>query len=437
MRKLIPYSASGVVGCLLLAAGLAAPAGAGEPEDSPVLLLEAGPELGGATPEDAPRPVAQEGPGVRTARAQDTPLPVPRLEPEAKAARPEAAAKPAPAAPAAALSPAMLELRQRVRRVSDLYYRLAPNTRDNTPTEIMNFCLAFGCDAEVGYPGPPAAKISGIGCLCWNMPCAGYTLLEVDGSGVLARLGYGLQAHPSQLLALLAQARVPADYEIRVGPHRRTVADLVESEKRTCRPGADLSSKLLGLSHYVADGASWQDNLGQTWSVERLVEHELDRSVSRADRDVTNRLMGISYAVYRRAARRAPLDGPYARAKKHLAECHDYALQLQNADGSWHPGFLAYKGTSTDVPGTICSTGHILEWLVFSLPEERLEEPRVVRSVDYLAAVLERRQGGMSLASLPPRQVEGILRAVHALRIFDGRVFVPREAEKPADATAE
>jgi len=423
MHKAMRWPVSGLAGSLLLAAGLFALTAAAEPEDSP-------------------RPLAGEGPGVRAAVADDSPRPptagaVPGEGPELRAAASETAPKPPPAAAPAPLSPTTLGLRDRARRVSDLYYRQAFNTRDNTPSEIMNFCLAFGSNAEVGYQGPPAARVNGIGCLCWNMPCAGYTLLQLDENRVMARLGYGLQEHPSQLLALLAQARVPADYEIRVGQNRRTVADLVESEELTCRPGGDLSLKLLALSHYVADGATWQDNLGQTWSVQRLLEHELERSVSQADSKATNRLMGISYAVRRRTARKAPLDGPYARAQKHLAECQDYALKLQNADGSWHPAFLALKGTSADVPGTIRSTGHILEWLVFSLPEERLEEPRIVKSLGYLAALLETRQAGANLASLPPRQIEGIMHAVHALRIYDQRVSRPREAPQPAATTAE
>ena len=30
------------------------------------------------------------------------------------------------------------------------------------------------------------------------------------------------------------------------------------------------------------------------------------------------------------------------------------------------------------------TTGHILEWLMFTLPKEQLEDPRILKSVDFL-----------------------------------------------------
>jgi hypothetical protein len=302
----------------------------------------------------------------------------------------------------------------------------------------MELCLALGCDAQVRYGGSSGKRVNAIGCLCWNHPCAGYRLLRESDGRAMGRVGYGLQVRPSQFLAVLAQSRVPADYEIRIGDFRQTVADLVEFEKLNCRSGTDLSHTLIGLSYYLDDDQGWDNDLQEQWSIERLVREEAARSVSASGPEVTARLMGLSYAVDRQKNRNQPLEGAFLDAEKHVREFHDYALGVQNADGTWHPSFFAYKGASRDATGALRSTGHILEWLVFSLPEERLEEPRVVRSVAYVAKLLGSKRSRWNVTSMSDRDFASLMRAVHALSIYDRRVFkAPAEEGAPAEEDAQ
>ncbi len=72
----------------------------------------------------------------------------------------------------------------------------------------------------------------------------------------------------------MALSRVPPDYPVRVGKTVRKVADLVEAEKLGCRTGGDLSLRLIGLSYYV-DEPEWKNDLGETWSIERMIEEEI------------------------------------------------------------------------------------------------------------------------------------------------------------------
>ena len=334
------------------------------------------------------------------------------------------------------LSPEMTALRDNLRKALALVATQPLNTRDNTPGEVILLSLALGCDANVGYNGPSGKKINAIGCLCWDYPCAGYRLLRTGGGPVMARVGYGLQAHPAQFLAVLAQSRVPADYEIRLGEYRATVADLVEFEKLNCRTGTDLSCTLIGLAHYVEDKGSWKNDLGEEWSVDRLVGEELARSTSTSDSDVTNRLMGLSYAIQRRKKQGQPVDGTFSNAQQYLGKFHDFALDVQNPDGSWHPSFFAHKGTSRDTSGTLRSTGHICEWLVFSLPKDRLEDPRVVRSVAYLVKALGTQRSRTNVASTSLRDVGAMMHAAHALAIYDGRLFESGDADESAEEEA-
>ena len=131
---------------------------------------------------------------------------------------------------------------------------------------------------------------------------------------VAARIGYGYQEHPGEFLAMLALSRVPAEYPVRVGKDTRSVADLAEAEKLACRSGSDLSLELIGLSYYV-DEPEWKNDLGETWSIERIIREEIGQPVVTAPEGGLNRLMGLSYAVARRAKRGRPIDGQFKRAE--------------------------------------------------------------------------------------------------------------------------
>jgi len=340
------------------------------------------------------------------------------------------------------LSKEQLALRERVRRVLADFFRQPLNTADNTPAEILAFCLAYGCDAEVRFGSSAGQPLSAVGCLCWNYSCAGYELLTSDGQRPIARVGYGLQSYPSQLLGVLAQAGVPASYEVRVGKFHGTVADLVAAEQRDCRPGTDLSHKLMGMAFYVPAGQTWKDRAGDTWSVARLVREELARDVPTHAPEAVHRLMGLSFALKRQRRQKEPLEGPFAQAEEYIGQFHDFALGLQNADGSWHPHLFAARGTSSDAWGTLRATALIGQWLALSLPDSRLDDPRLIKAVQRIAAGLETLASGWNVTASNPRDIETVGYALYALRIYDNRVFqppnpspsTPIERKKPAAA---
>jgi hypothetical protein len=298
----------------------------------------------------------------------------------------------------------------------------------------MEFCLAFGVDAQVRHGNQ---QINGLGCLCWNFSCAGYKPLLADETSIMPRVGYGFQGYRSQLLAVLGQAAVPDSYELRVGQRRAAVADLVEYEKRTCRSGVAQAHKLIALACYVEDGKTWKNNLGEDWSIERLLREELDRSVARDSCAVTDQMMGLSYAILRRQSSKLPIEGQYARAQGLLDQFVEYALDAQNSDGSWHRSYFAMRGGSRDTVGMLDSTGHIAEWLVCWIADEKLTDPRIVRSVGYLTSALETQLSRWGVASTSPRDMSAVAHAAHALVIYDRRVFRPHDAKKPAPQPAK
>ena len=333
------------------------------------------------------------------------------------------------------LSPEMAALRDRVRRTLAADFGRPPSTGESTPTEIIHHCLVFGCDATVRNGADRDRPINAVGCLAWNYSCAGYRLMLSDGGRMMARVGYGLQQRPGQFLAVLAQSGVPGDYEIRVGDDHGTVADLVEHEKLDCRDGSDLSAKLIGLSFYLDPDQTWKNQLGQTWSLQRIVEEELDRQVEGGTAELTDQLKGLGYAVRWRLQKKLPLEGQYARASDYITKFHEYALELQNPDGSWHPRIFVLKGTSNDQLGLLRSNGRILEWLALSFPKDRLDDPQLVSSVAYVTGLLNSRNSRRASASITTADMVDRMHALRALSIYDQRYFKPRDRKEPAPDT--
>ncbi|MGD9126631.1 MAG: hypothetical protein PVH19_04560, partial [Planctomycetia bacterium] len=320
------------------------------------------------------------------------------------------------------LSPEMQKLRDGVRQTIYAYSKPILNTQDNTVAQLLDVCEAFGCDAEVLYTDKQR-KINAFANLCYNYPCAGYRPLKVSRGQIVPKIGYGFQEKPGQMLAVMALARVPEDYPIQVNEEiTGTVADLVEREKKTCRLGEDLSFKLIGIMRYTPSNQSWTSENGQTWIIDKLVYKVLKQPAKLDTVAGINRLMALSYAVQRRAELDEPINGAYAKAAKYITDFQDYALSMINDDGTWHPQFFKAKGAGRSNQSRLRSTGHILRWLVFSLPEERLRDPKIIRAI----AQVHRSLGGNArygLASSSPRAIDSRLTAVHALVIYNDRFF--------------
>ena len=251
---------------------------------------------------------------------------------------------------------------------------------------------------------------------------------------IAPRIGYGYQEHPGEFLAILAMSRVQVDYPARLGKVTRTVADLVEAEKLGCRSGGDASLKLIGLSFYV-EQPQWTNDLGETWSLDRMVQEELSQPIVAAPEGGMNRLLGLSYVLVRRIKHGEPLDGNFHRTEKYVADFQDYAMKVQSPDGSWGPQFLLARSTSQDAASQLRSSGRVLEWLAVSLPDGKLEDAHVLAAVDYVTRLLSSQRYQWNAQSLPTQEIAALGHAVHALAIYDDREFKPANAPaKPAAA---
>ncbi len=305
------------------------------------------------------------------------------------------------------LTPELVRLRNQLRKVLANYYPKHLNTREHSCWEVMHGIIAYGVDAKLFRNGPAGQPVNAIGWACYNQPCNNEALFYLDRGKLVARKGPGLQGHAGQFLAIVAQSHVPKDFPMKVSGKEFTIADLIEHEKADCRDGEELTFKLIGLSHYLDSDETWTTPDGQTWSIPRLIREELKQPIRGAACGGTHRLMGHSYAVYKRKQRGLEITGQFARAEKFIADYHRYAWSLQNSDGSFSTNWFKGREAKPDIDRRLKTSGHILEWMAFSLPESELRGPRMTNCgrISREPARLELRPhlGNRSAGSRPAR----------------------------------
>lgn len=328
----------------------------------------------------------------------------------------------------AVLSPEMESLRDSIRRTLATYHQSwVLNSRDHTPWEVMHAIVAFGVRTRLHRDGPRGKDTSAIGWLCFNGPCKRLQILSLEGGQLRVKKGPYVQGHHGQLLAMLAQSRLVTTYPMRVGGKQFTVADLIEAEKYTCEPRSELTFKLISLAHYLSTEETWQDERGEEWSISRLIAEEIEQPILRkAACGGTHRLMGLSYAVAKRRREGLPVDGQFARADKYTRDYQAYAFRLQNRDGSFSTKWFERPEAEQDIDRRVKTSGHILEWMVYSLPEEQLDDPRLLRAVRYMNNLLWRGRGR-------EWEIGPLGHALHGLSLYHKRRFEPGEKDTKAE----
>ena len=314
------------------------------------------------------------------------------------------------------LSPEMLALCEKVRTVLARYYPRHQSARDNSPWEVMHAIIAYGVDTQIYKNGPGGEKVNAIGWMCYNYPCRDQRMLLINRGKVDASRGVGVQGHGGQFLAILAQSprheRLPDDGRGQAVHAQRP--DRTGKGNLCRRRRADL--QLIALSHYLDPDATWTTPDGQPWSIERLVREELKAPIRGAACGGTHRLMGYSYALKKRVQRGKPVTGDFQRAQTYLRDYHRYTFSLQNPDGSFSTAWFERKASDPSIDRRIKTSGHILEWITFSLSDDELRDPRMVKAVDYLATLMLANEG--HTWEIGPQG-----HALHALLLYEDRVF--------------
>ncbi len=330
------------------------------------------------------------------------------------------------------ITPELTALGAKVRKTLAVYEPKHLNARDNTCWEVMHGLIAFGPRTEIFRDGPGGTTVNAMGWLCWSGRCQGEPLIVLENDHPHALYGVGLEGHDGQYLAMLAQWRVRPESPMHIGGKDFTVADLIEEEKVTCQSGTELTFKLIALAHYLPSDAKWTSRYGEQWSIPKLLKAEIESPIHGATCGGSHRLLGIANAVKERVKRGEPIDGEWARAAKYTADYQRYTLgNLQNPDGSFSTEWFNYPADRAgDVDRKIQTTGHMLEWLVWSLPEDELRDPKVLKAVDFVSS---------SLLANPNHawSIGPLGHALHSLVIFHQRMYKEPPLAPTSDIAAE
>ena len=328
----------------------------------------------------------------------------------------QATAKPSGAA--APATPRFTKLRTRIAQTLATYQKRPLNTAQHTPWEVMHGFIAFGIPTKLRVGGPGGDPVNAIGWVNTGGRCGGQVMLAAAGDRLTALRGIGVQGHSAQYLAVLAQSRVAMNSPITIQSKAFTVADLVAEEKLACKSGTELTFALIALAHYLPTDSQWTARDGKPWSLEKLVAEEIEQPIRGAPCGGTHRLFGLAYGCQRRLRATGQLDGAYLRADKFVRDYQQFTLtKLQNRDGSFSTEWFKYLADrDDDMDRKIQTTGHILEWLVASLDQDDLFQPRVTAAVEFLNAALARE---------PSREwkIGPLGHALHALTIYQERAW--------------
>lgn len=306
-----------------------------------------------------------------------------------------------------------LAIQRGINKCLDYFLMHPENVVRRGPWALMHATLPLGVETEIIAGN---RRVNAIGWMCFNGVCAKQRMFQSTRTGFRTNLGPGVQGHEGQFLAILAQSRVRSEYPLQIGRRRYTINDLVKYEMATCREKSELTFKLIGLSHYLPPNQRWRDNRGRIWNLEKMVAEELAQPVNGAACGGSHRLMGLSYAIVKRQQKGEALTGHFKRAEEYINDYVRFAMSLQNPDGSFSTEWFESRGAARDVERKVQTSGHILEWLVYTLPDEHLRSPRIQDGVEFLLQAV----GGNPSHDWPigPRG-----HALRTLALYNQRVF--------------
>lgn len=304
--------------------------------------------------------------------------------------------------------------RQRIERCLAIYFTKPIDANRLRPWSLMHGLIGYGLDAEIYFDGQP---INAVSYLCSNGSGDKLRLLElVNQKQFRTRQGPGVQGHPGQLLAILAQAGASIDQPILVDGKPFKIRDLVAYEQKQCRTRTELTFMLIAFSNYLDPKTSWQSQSGEKWNMAKLLREELNQPIHSGACGGTHRLMGLSYAVRQMERHGYPLAGEWLQAARVLEIHQQHVWKYQNSDGGFSTEFFQGPGNDRDWSMQLYATGHILEWLVYTLNDEQLDDPRLIAAVDHLLRLM---------LDAPNHELDVGPRghALHALRLYEQRVY--------------
>jgi hypothetical protein len=269
----------------------------------------------------------------------------------------------------------------------------------------------------------------------WNM-VRGDLLDEKSGRyGVRSILEAGSktgEGHADQWLGYLSYCNIPLDTKLVVEGQDYTLEDLLlQAEKDVHRNALrEYSWTLMGLTAYRPTDYKWIAGDGQEWSIEKLVEIELEHSLDSSPCGGTHRMVGLTMARNKHLEAGGKLEGVWKKCDDRIQECIAKAKEYQSPDGSLSSNYLQRPGKSADLASAMGSAGHVMEFLSTAMTKEELEQEWVKRAAYKVTELFRKTK---------PIDVEcgALFHAAHGLILYREKMYGPRTFPSSAEGQAE
>lgn len=233
---------------------------------------------------------------------------------------------------------------------------------------------------------------------------------------------YEFEGHVNQTLGLLALSNLPLSHEFRVQDGKTvTMADMVRHAQMTASTRGEITWTLWFLTHYLDIDTEWVNADDEPWSLEELVRLQTKGKVVGAPCGGTHGLFALAYARNAYLYKHGELRGVWFEADQKVKRHIELARSLQNYDGSFSTEYFKGPSHSRDFNERIKASGHMLEWLMMSLPHQRLSEAWVRRAVAAIAT-------DMVHNASRPAECGPLYHALHSLILYRDRMSLPQPA---------
>ncbi len=230
------------------------------------------------------------------------------------------------------------------------------------------------------------------------------------------------QGHADQWLAVLAQCDLPPDQIVHFGEDEVPFRELIDQMLRDAHRNVEreYSWTLIAATRYYPTTHRWTAGDGKEWSIEQLMEIELEQELATSACGGTHRLIGMAMALERRRAEQAPITGVWQGVRQRIDLAAKRAREYQHADGSFSTDYFERPAYHSDLKEHLGATGHTLEFLAISQPPAVLEEPWVRRAAARLAKLFR-------MTRQVPLECGALYHAAHGLVLYRDRIAT-REA---------
>ena len=297
------------------------------------------------------------------------------------------------------------------------------NTTDHTPWQMMHGLLGLRRDFLINHNGQTINGLEWMqtGPMFKNEPW--FQKTSHGGRAHPFNHPYWFEGHINQSLAILAMCNLPLETQFGTPQGPITMRDMLKNAQMTANAKEEVTWTLWALATYLPSDAEWINEKGERWSIERLVLLETGKQVGGPTSPCggTHGLFALARArnVYMKTGK--PLRGVWAQADQKIQKYIRTIQSQLNKDGSLSSNFFRGRDYKQDFDKRMASMGHLLEFLMVALPQERLKEPWVRKAIEATANDL--RNNRKAYVSCSP-----LYHATDALTIYLERVLPQQQA---------